>query len=196
MGRFRLAISIAVIGLAGLLLPVPSHAADPFVLFLLRVLRDQAASTAIESGVSSASRAPGPEGSLTSLPPSTTESGRLRTVIDDSFIHLSDQQRQDLHASLMRILDDPRNAVDRPAILADFNEQARQVREAHRQLSRLTEADMRVIAAEARLEFVRLPPDQRQLIMQALRQGPLPGMPRALHERMLAEFAGVPAAPQ
>ena len=192
MGRRRAAALI--VGLCLAIIPSPAAAADPFVLFLLRMLRDQAISSAIESGVAP-SPAARPPATVHTVPPpiSGSEAERLRRLIDEGFVHLRSEQRQELHDSLTRILDDPKNAAQRREILAAFIAQAEAMRQSHAQLSRLTEAQMRMAAADARVEFARLPRDQQQEMMQALERG-VPGMPRTLHELILAEFRSVAAA--
>ena len=191
MYRRRLAVSMVVVALACASWPGAAWAADPFVLFLLRMLRDQAVSSAIESGTAPAppqGRQPPPAAGTLVVP--SSEADRLRRLIDESFIHLAPAQRQELHASLVKILDDPKNASQRAEILAAFAARAEASRQAHVQLSRLSEDEMRGVAAGAREEFARLPPDQRQLLLQALEQG-VPGMPRTLQEAILAEFRSV-----
>ena len=170
--------------------PATASAADPFVLFLLRMLRDQAISSAIESGATYSPQTARPP-TVFSLPPAETD--RIRRLIDDSFVHLRPEQRQELHSSLMRILDDPKNAGQRAEILSAFTARADATRQSHVQLSRLTEDQMRTVASEARIEFARLPLDQRREMLQALERG-VPGMPRTLHEMILAEFRSVAAA--
>lgn len=178
-------------GLLLVFISAPALAADPFTLFVLRMLRDQAITSVLESGVGTAQQPPGP--ALPLLQPSG-ESQRLSRLIDESFMHLSAPQRAELHASLQAMLADPKNAAVRSDILAEFTRQAVAMRDAHRHLARLTEADMRLIAADARMEFSRLPPEQRRQMLQALRNG-VPGMPQVLNELILAEFASVPPAP-
>lgn len=192
MSRWWLAARIAVVGLVFGSYSATVMAADPLVLLLLRMMRDQTISTAIESGVTASQQASKPESDIAAraAPQPFSEGQWLKSLIDESFVHLGPQQREELHASLVRILSDPKNDAARSAILAEFTAQAIAVRDAHRQLSRLTEADMKLIAAEARLEFEKLPQEQRRQLLQALQQG-VPGMPQALHDLMLAEFASV-----
>jgi hypothetical protein len=189
--RWRAALTIALLLAVA---PSTAAAADPFTLFLLRMLRDQAISSAIEAGATPTPR-PRPPGAVYGLPPpvSGTEAERLRRLIDEGFVHLRAEQRQELHDSLARILDDPQNAAQRQEILLAFIAQAEAMRRSHAQLSRLTEDQMRTVAAEARVEFARLPRDQQQEMVQALERG-VPGMPRTLHELILAEFRSVAAA--
>lgn len=185
----------ALIGLALMGFTQAAAAADPFVLFLLRMLRDQAITSTIEAGI--AGQRPGtpvPAPPVVAAPQAAPENRQLRGLIDESFLHLGPQQREELHASLQKMLSDPRNAAARSDIIAEFTRQATAVRDAHSQLLRLSEPDMRRLAVEARVEFARLPADQRRLLLQALQHG-VPGMPRALHDLMLAEFRSVPGTP-
>jgi len=195
MVRVWSTVRVAVLGVILAFCSPAALAADPFVLFLLRMMRDQAISSALEAGVSSSRDAakPGLPEVPRPEPPAVQEGRWLRGLIDESFLHLSAAQREELHASIMKILADPRNAPHRSEIIGEFTRQAVATRDAHRQLSRLTEADMKSIAVEAREEFSRLPPDQRALLLKALERG-VPGMPRALNEIMLAEFGSVPQA--
>jgi len=187
MLRCWIIVGMTVMALA----PAPAAAADPFVLFLLRMLRDQAISSAIESGATRTPPTARPPAAALSLPPAETD--RIRRVIDESFVHLRPEQRQELHSSLMRILDDPKNAGERAQILSAFTARAEATRQSHLQLSRLTEDQMRTVASEARVEYARLPPDQRREMLEALERG-VPGMPRTLHEMIIVEFRSVAAA--
>lgn len=198
MARTWRSVRTAIPALVLLLCAPAAWAIDPLTLFLLRMLRDQTVSSSIEAGMDASQKRPGLDGTTATLPslpppPPTNESQQLKATIDESFVHLGPQQRADLHASLMGMLNDPRNASSRDAILTEFNAQAQALRNSQRMLSRLSEADMRAIAAEARVEYERLPGDQRQQLLQALQRG-VPGMPKTLQDVMLAEFSSVPAA--
>jgi hypothetical protein len=197
MLRTRLSVRTAIAALLFLLCAPAAWAVDPFTLFLLRMLRDQVVSSSIEAGVDAGQKGPGSDNPLASRllepSPQSLEGQQLKATIDESFVHLGAQQRAELHASLMGILNDPKNASMREAILAEFNAQAQSLRASHRLLSQLSESDMRAVTADARTEYVKLPGDQRRLLLQALQQG-VPGMPRTLQDMMLAEFSSVPAA--
>jgi hypothetical protein len=174
-------------------------AIDPLVLFLLRMVRDSAISAAIERGVEASREKSRPEDQAAALPRlaplPATEGQWLRTLIDESFVHLTSGQREELYASLTRMLNDPRHVELRSAILAEFTGQAIAMRDAHRRLSGLTPDQMKDIAVEARREYERLPAEQRRQMLQVLQHG-IPGMPRTLNDLMLAEFgAAAPAAP-
>jgi hypothetical protein len=197
MVRKWLSLRTAIPALVFLLCAPAAWAFDPFTLLLLRMLRDHAVSSTLEAGVDASQKRPGPDDAIAprSFAPAqpVSESQQLKATIDESFLHLGPQQRAELHASLMGMLDDPRNAAVRGAILAEFNAQAQALRNSYRMLSRLSESDMRAVASDARGEYERLPPEQRRQLLQALQQG-VPGMPKTLQDMMLAEFSSVPAA--
>ena len=172
-------------------------AVDPLVLFLLRMIRDSVLSSAIEAGVDATRSSAKPATPLSTAvrpSPPPPEGQWLRALIDESFLHLSDAQRDELHVSLMRILNDMRYLESRGMILAEFTRQAIAMRDAHRQLAQLTPEQMKAIAVEARREYERLPADQRQQMLQVLQHG-IPGMPRSLNEVMLAEFRSAGTTP-
>ena len=194
MRRRWIAAAMVIIGLWLAAIPSTAAAADPFVLFLLRMLRDQAISSALEAGATPSTQARKAAPAVTLAPQPTSEADRMRRLIDESFVHLRAEQRKELHASLLKILDDPKNAGQRGEILAAFIAQAEATRQSHLQLSRLTDDEMRAVAAGARVEFARLPPAQRQEMLMALEQG-VPGMPRTLHDLILAEFRTISDAP-
>jgi hypothetical protein len=165
-------------------------AVDPLVLFLLRMIRDSAASSAIQAGVEAATAKPEPQpaAALPRLAPLPQSEGQwVKQLIDESFIHLSAAQREELFVSLTRMLNDPRYVQSRSVILAEFTGQAIALRDAHRRLAGLTPDQMKAIAVEARQEYERLPAAQREQMLQVLQHG-IPGMPRALNDMMLAEF--------
>lgn len=197
MFRMWSAVRVALIGAIFASWSAAAVAADPLTLFLLRMLRDQVISSSIEAGIG-AVREQSSSASVPVIPraapPSATEGQWLKGLIDESFVHLGPQQREELHASLMRLLNDPKNKSVRPLIISEFTGQAIAIRDAHRALSRLSEADMKVIVAEARREYERLPSEQRQQMLQVLQHG-VPGMPRTLNDLMLAEFSSA-AAPR
>ena len=180
-----------IVVLALMFLPGTAAAADPFVLFLLRMLRDQAMSSAVEGAASTVPQARTPAPSVGPAIQPRGEADRMRRLIDESFVHLRPEQRAELYSTLNRILDDPKNASQRGEILAAFTAQAEATRQSHLQLSRLTTDEMRAVAAGAAAEFARLPPSERQEVLGALERG-VPGLPRALSDMILAEFRGAP----
>lgn len=193
MGRFRACI-------VGLLLAAASAqalAADPLVLFLLRMLRDQIAMAAAEAALDAMTRpAPRTYGYL--APPAAPvavpepEDQQLRTLIDESFGYLTDGQREQVYAGLMKILSDPENRALRPQIVESFTKTAQAVRAAQQALRNLGPDEKRTLVRQAREEFLRLPPQERRQMMDLLATGHVP-LPRDLTDMMLAEFSA--AAP-
>lgn len=197
MFRMRSALRIALVGAIFASFSAATLAADPLTLFLLRMLRDQLISTSIQAGVEAAQERSKAETAVVptpQAPPVATEGQWLKGLIDESFVHLTSQQREELHASLMKILNDPKYASARSLIITEFTGQAIAMRDAHRALSQLSPDQMKAIAAEARREYERLPAEQRQQLLQVLQHG-VPGMPRTLNDLMLAEFSSA-AAPR
>lgn len=184
-----------IVGLALYGCSASALAADPLTLIILRMLRDQSISSAIESGATPSPQASKPASAAAAVPAPRppTEGQWLKGLIDESFIHLGPQQREELLASLQKMLNDPKNQAERANLIAEFTRQAIVMRDAHRYLARLSEDGMKLVAAEARAEFEKLPPEQRRQMMQALQHG-VPGMPRELNDMMLAEFNSVPGA--
>lgn len=175
---------------------LPAQAADPLTLYLLKMLRDQMASAALESAVnslppSSAQKPPGPA-ALNGVYGVSEE--QLRGLIDAGFVHLSPAQRAEVYARLTGMLADPRNALARPLIIEELAKQASAVRGAHERLAALTPAEKRAIAIDARSEYERLPPEERDQLLQLLksRLAPIPG---DLNDLILAEFAEAGAKP-
>lgn len=184
----------------------PAHAADPLTLYLLKILRDQMMTSVLESAFK--------ESAFNSIPPSTAKlpaqsalagvhgvsEEQLRMLVDTGFVHLTATQRAEVHASLMRMLADPQNALARPLIIEELALKASAVRGAHERLSTLTAAEKRAIAVDARNEYERLPAQEREQMLQLLEARVAP-IPRELSDLILAEFsavqqvAGAPVAP-
>lgn len=186
--RFTRAILVTLLFTAG-----PAYAAEPLTLFLLKMLRDQMASAAIESAVNSIPQAvekPPVSNALTGVYGVNEE--QLRALIDAGFVHLTSSQRADVYASLTRMLADPRNALARPLIIEELAKHASAVRSAHERLAALTIAEKRAIAVDARGEYERLQPQERDQLMQLLKAGVAP-IPRDLNDLILAEFAAAGA---
>lgn len=180
---------------------VPAHAADPLSLFLLKMLRDQMATSVLESAVNSM-----PTPTVKSSPPSAlagvhgVSEEQLRMLVDAGFVHLTATQRDEIYASLIRMMADPKNALARPLIVEELAMKASAVRGAHERLSSLTATEKRAIAADARTEYERLSAQDRQQLLQLL-QARMAPIPRDLNDLILAEFSTVqrvaeaPAAP-
>jgi PHD/YefM family antitoxin component YafN of YafNO toxin-antitoxin module len=160
------------------------------------MLRDQIATSVIESAVNSATQ---PAASAPVVPPALVgvygvDEAQLRGLIDSGFVHLSSKQRDEVYASLTRMLADPKNALARPLIIEQLAQRASAVRSAHEQLALLSNAQKRAIVADARAEYERLQPEERDQLLQLLRSGVAP-IPRDLNDQMLAAFMA-PELPQ
>lgn len=180
---------------------VPAHAADPLTLYLLKMLRDQMATSVLESAINSirpATAKPPAQSALAGVHGVSEE--QLRMLVDAGFVHLTTAQRAEIHASLMRVLADPKNALARPLIVEELAMKASAVRGAYERLSALTAAEKRAIAVDARAEYERLPAQEREQMLQLLQARVAP-IPRDLNDLILAEFSTVqrvaeaPAAP-
>lgn len=188
--RFTRAVFVTLLFTAG-----PAHAAEPLTLFLLKMLRDQMASTAIESAVNNIplpAEKPATSNALAGV--YGFDEQQLRALIDAGFVHLTPSQRADVYASLTRMLADPRNALARPLIVEELAQHASAVRSAHERLAALSPAEKRAIAVDARSEYERLQPQERDQLMQLLKTGVAP-IPRDLNDLILAEFAAAGALP-
>lgn len=188
MQRVRRGVFITLLFAAGM---APAHAAEPLTMFLLKMLRDQMASSVLESAVNgmSTTAAQPPAAALAGVYGVSEE--QLRALIDTGFVHLTAAQRAEVYASLTRMLADPKNALARPLIIEELAQQASAVRGAHERLAALTAAEKRAIAMDARAEYERLAPGERDRLLQMLQAGVAP-IPRDLNDLILAEFTAAP----
>jgi hypothetical protein len=185
--RVRRAVFITLLATA----VVPAHAADPLTMYLLKMLRDQMATSVLESAVNSippSKPKPSTPSALAGVYGVSEE--QLRMLVDAGFVHLTSAQRAEVHASVMRMLADPKNALARPLIIEELAMKAAAVRGAHERLSLLTVAEKRAIAADARAEYERLPAQEREQMLQLLQSRVAP-IPRELNDLILAEFSAV-----
>jgi hypothetical protein len=171
-------------------------AADPLTLILLRLLRDQIITAAAQAAYESAQQAPKPPAGPIVFPPHPydLDEQKLRTLIDEGFVHLTAAQRDEVFTSVKRILADPKNSAIRLHIIEELALKASAVRQAHEQLDNLSDSRKRAIVSEAREAYEALPAEERQEMIAVLQSGVVP-IPRDLNEMMLAEFRGVPAPP-
>lgn len=173
---------------------VPAHAAEPLTMFLLKMLRDQMATSALESAFNnlpSPAEKPATPPALVGVYGISEE--QLRGLIDAGFVHLTVAQRNAVYASLTRMLADPRNALARPLIIEELAQQASAVRGAHERLAALSAAEKRAIAADARAEYERLQPKEREQLLQLLQARVAP-IPQDLNDLILAEFSAAGSA--
>jgi hypothetical protein len=186
MQRVRRGVFVTLLATAVL----PAHAADPLTMYLLKILRDQLATSALESAVNSIPPPTPPQAQSALAGVYGVSEEQLRMLVDTGFVHLSAAQRAEIHASLMRMLADPQNALARPLIIEELAMKAAAVRGAHERLLLLTMAQKRAIAADARGEYERLPAQEREQMLQLLQSRVAP-IPRELNDLILAEFSAV-----
>ena len=186
MGTARLRAArrfVLAVGLSVALLPSPAYAFDPLTMFLLGFARNLVES-AIEANQSK------PQQRVIMAPPlqkapSSYDESDLRTLVNESFAHLTGAQRDELLASLDKALSDPANAAQRQVILAQFVNVARQIQFTHVQLNRLSSDEKRILAERFASNFRSLSPDQQQSLQEQLAQRALP-LPADLNDMMLA----------
>lgn len=170
---------------------VPAHGADPLTLFLLKMLRDQMATSVLESAYNSAPPAAAKQSAPSALAGvHGVSEEQLRMLVDAGFVHLTATQRNEVYASLIRMMADPKNALARPLIIEELALKASAVRGAHERLANLSEAQKRLIAADARNEYERLPAEERAQMLQLLQARVAP-IPHDLNDLILAEFSAV-----
>lgn len=170
-------------------MPAVAHAAEPLTMFLLDLLRQQIMSS-IESSAAAAQREREMAASVPRAP-YDLEDQRLRALIDEGFVHLTPAQREEVFAGVKRALADPKNAHLRPMIVQELALKASAVRQAHERLADLSVAEKHAIAAQAREEYEKLAPAEREQMLAVLRAGVVP-IPRDLSQIILAEFSAVP----
>ncbi len=175
-GVLRRSLLFAVI----LACALPARAADPLVMFLLGIARDMAVK-AVEAHLSRPAPEPETYGGTTVQPP------HLRQLIHDSFLHLSEGQREEIFQALNAELVKPENFSIRASIIEYFSQRALQVRIAHMTLSQLSSAQMQRLAFEFGKEIRGMPEADMKLLRGTLQQGLLP-VPPDLNRLLLSQF--------
>ena len=178
----------------GVLLAISSSAAlavDPLTLILLRILRDQIITAAAEAAYNKMTEKPPPGPIVFPAHPYDLDDARLRTLIEEGFVHLTSAQREEVFAGVKRILADPKNATMRLHIIEELALKASAVRQAHENLNNLSYDRKRLVASEAREQYRKLEPEERQQMLAVLQSGVMP-IPRDLNDMILAEFRSVP----
>ena len=88
------------------------------------------------------------------------------------------------------VLSDPQNAAMRPMLVQELAVKASAARQAHERLAALSQSEKKALAVQTREQYEKLPPEERQQMIQVLQSGAAP-LPRDLNEMILAEFATV-----
>ena len=181
-----------VTGIVLAALPSVALAVDPLTLILLRLLRDQIITSAAQAAYERTQPPAAPPGPIVfPAHPYDLDDQKLKTLIDEGFVHLTSAQRDEVFAAVKRGLTDPKNASVRFHIIEELALKAAAVRQAHEQLNNLSQARKSSIAAEAREEYLKLTPEDRQQMIAVLQSGVMP-IPRDLNDMILSEFRNVP----
>ena len=157
-------------------------AIDPLIMFLLNAASEAATRTAERNAAQAPPPAPPPD---RNYPGTQVEPAQLRKLIDDSFLHLSSEQKKEIFDKLNAALLDPKNAAVRAPMIEHFTVRALQVRAAHDYLSRLPLGEKQRLAGEFRREVVALPLDEAEQLARILQQGLLP-VPADFNQMLLA----------
>jgi hypothetical protein len=167
--------------------------ADPILLLLLRMARDKAVTASLEASVNNLQRPatiPSPVYGF-ALPtpaiPRGNEEEEMRAIIDQNFLHLTREQREEVFAALQGKLRDPGYARERLQLIAEFSVTAREVRESYRALDALSTAEKQSLAVRASDEYRNMSENDRRELVDILRSGVLP-VPSDLRDIMLAKF--------
>jgi hypothetical protein len=111
----------------------------------------------------------------------------LRRLIDDSFLYLSDSQRDEIFESLNKALLDPRNAAVRGSMIEYFARKALAVRAAQLKLAQLSLPEKQRLADEFGREVATLSPQEQAQVGKLLHAGLLP-VPGDFNQLLLAAF--------
>ena len=120
-------------------------------------------------------------------PGTMVEPDQIRRLIDDSFLYLTDRQRQEIFDSLNAELLSPKNAAVRGAMIEYFAEKALTIRAAQLRLAQMPWSEKQRMAVEFKSELAALPPEDQAQIGELLRKGMLP-VPGDLNQLLLAAF--------
>ncbi|HEY6967047.1 MAG TPA: hypothetical protein VI229_06220 [Burkholderiales bacterium] len=171
---------------AGLVAPA---SADPILLFLIGIARDMVINHAMSGERPPAEPVlPLPDFSRV-YPGTSVEPEVLRRLIDDSFLYLSDKQRQEIFDQLNAALLNPKNAAVRGTMIEYFAEKALAVRAAQLQLAKMPYSEKQRLAAEFKADIAGLPAEDRDQLGKLLRGNLLP-VPSDLNQLLLAAFDG------
>ena len=163
--------------------------ADPILVFLIGIARDMVVDHAMSGNrPPPADALPLPDFGRV-YPGTSVEPEVLRRLIDDSFLYLSDKQRQEIFDQLNAALLNPQNAAVRGTMIQYFAEKALAVRAAQLQLAKMPYSEKQRLAAEFKADLAGLPAEDRDQLGKLLRGGLLP-VPSDLNQLLLAAFDG------
>lgn len=171
-------------------------AAEPLSVILMELLRQQIASAignAIGEAFEQSQKEQKPKTLVLPRAQYDLDDAQIQALIEEGFVHLAPAQRREVFASVKTTLADPKNAHLRPVIVQELAVKAAAVRTAHEQLDNLSAAQKQGIAVQARSQFEKMAPEDRQQMLQMLQAGVAP-IPRDLNDMILAEFQRVAVA--
>jgi len=182
--RLRQGVVFALL-FAGLVAPA---AADPVLMLLLGIARDMIIDHANAPKGPAEPEQPMPD--LARVYPGTSvEPEILRRLIDDCFLYLSSQQRQEIFDRLNAALLDPKNAAIRGTMIEYFTEKALAVRAAQLKLAQMPYSEKQRMAAEFKTEIAGMPAEDQVQVRKLLRSGLMP-VPSDLNQLLLAAVDG------
>jgi hypothetical protein len=183
MGRLLRKGVLFTLLFAGLVAPV---AADPILMLLMSIARNMVYNHAMKPDSEKRLEVEIAEPSKF-YPGTMVEPDQIRRLIDDSFLYLTDRQRQEIFDSLNAELLSPKNAAVRGAMIEYFMDRALVLRAAQLQLARMPPSEKERMAREFKAELAALPPEERAQIGELLRKRMLP-VPGDLNQLLLAAF--------
>lgn len=184
MGRFLREGVLFTLFFAGFAAPAQ---ADPLLMFLFSVAREMVVDHATRPRQAAVEpEQPMPDWSKV-YPGTSVEPEHMRQLIDDSFLYLSRDQRQEIFDSLNAALLNPKNAAVRGSMIEYFAEKALTVRAAQLQLARMPWSEKQRLAEEFKSEVAALSAEDQKQVGELLRSGLLP-VPGDLNQLLLAAF--------
>jgi hypothetical protein len=165
--------------------------ADPMLMFLFGMARE-----IMYEAFMNSRNPPAPNSvPLPAVYPGTmVEPRKLREMIDDSFIYLSERRREELFQAFHNEIIKPKNAAVRASMIAYFTEHALAVRMVMDRLSKLNETEMRELSAHFAAQARTLPLEEREQLRMVLDEGLLP-VPPDLNRKLVVAIAALPRPP-
>jgi hypothetical protein len=150
----------------------PARAADPMLMFLFSVAKEVALS--LKPTPTDLAREKSADTGPEMYPGTTVEVALLRRLIQDSFLYLSEAQRDEIFEALHVELMKPENFAIRAPAIDYFSQRALQVRAAQIKLSQLSSSQKQVMAQEFRKEARGMPEEDVAQLREILERGLLP----------------------
>ncbi|MDX1375393.1 MAG: hypothetical protein R3357_07530 [Burkholderiales bacterium] len=190
LSRLRRALLLACIA-CGALAASPARAFDPMLSFLFGMAREIMYEAYLNSRKPPA---PNAEPLPAVYPGTMVEPRKLREMIDESFVYLSERRREEIFQALHDEIIKPENAAVRASMIAYFTEHALAVRMVMERLSKLSEGEMRELSAHFAARARALPAEDREQLRKVLQEGLLP-VPPDLNQKLVLAIAEIPRAP-